>query len=184
MWNYEYKAYPSANFDVRNFDADTGAVADHARCPSSDTSSSDHFARGPELERAPLRRAEADKPNPNGLRYQQGLYPILRPFDLKGVGALGYRSNDPGKQDDSAVPAVAPPRAATVHRAAVRCPLRPGHRPSTATTATRPHRVMEWKYLGRARCAGCVSREKLPGEVERQGRLAFDDVLGATPRVS
>src|SRR5262249_35778873 len=27
-----------------------------------------------------------EKPNPNGYRVQQGLYPILEPFDLKGVG--------------------------------------------------------------------------------------------------
>src|SRR5262249_57367929 len=42
-----------------------------------------------------------DKPNPNGYRAQQGLYPILEPFDLKGVGALGNRYTSSEKQDDS-----------------------------------------------------------------------------------
>jgi hypothetical protein len=42
-----------------------------------------------------------EKPNPNGYRVQQGLYPILEPFDLKGVGALGNRYIDSAKQDDS-----------------------------------------------------------------------------------
>jgi hypothetical protein len=35
------------------------------------------------------------------MRGQQGLYPVLEPFDLKGVGALGNRYIDPAKQDDS-----------------------------------------------------------------------------------
>ena len=29
MWNYEYKFNPTDDLDLRNFDADTGAVADH-----------------------------------------------------------------------------------------------------------------------------------------------------------
>src|SRR5438067_12491243 len=29
MWNYEYKFSPGDDLDLRNFDADTGAVADH-----------------------------------------------------------------------------------------------------------------------------------------------------------
>src|SRR5258705_5689113 len=40
-------------------------------------------------------------PNPNGLRRQEGLYPVLEPFDLKGVGFINYRYLDSGKSDDS-----------------------------------------------------------------------------------
>src|SRR2546427_8799663 len=37
----------------------------------------------------------------DGYRAQQGLCPVLEPFDLKGVGALGNRYISPDKQDDS-----------------------------------------------------------------------------------
>ena len=61
----------------------------------------DHFRRlfwnGPAL-----RRAEAGEAEPERLpRRSRASIPILEPFDLKGVGALGNRYIDPGKQDDS-----------------------------------------------------------------------------------
>ena len=83
-----------------------------------------------------------EKPNPNGYRAQQGLYPILEPFDLKGVGALGNRYIDSGEAGRLlALPAVAPPRAPALDRAALRRALRPGHRRRQLLRLRRPHRL-------------------------------------------
>jgi hypothetical protein len=53
------------------------------------------------LERAAVRRAQAREAESQRVSRPAGLYPILEPFDLKGVGALGNRYIDPAKQDDS-----------------------------------------------------------------------------------
>jgi len=39
-------------------------------------------------------------PNKDGAFRKAGLYPILEPFDLKGIGGLNYRYLDPLRQDD------------------------------------------------------------------------------------
>jgi len=100
MWNYNYQFLTTDDVDLRNFDADTGSIADHGPLSVERHFLLDHFRRlfwNGRLYVEP----KPDKPNPNGYRAQQGLYPILEPFDLKGVGALGNRYIDPAKQDDS-----------------------------------------------------------------------------------
>ena len=100
MWNYNYQFLTTDDVDLRNFDADTGSIADHGPLSVERHFLLDHFRRlfwNGRLYVEP----KPDKPNPNGYRAQQGLYPILEPFDLKGVGALGQRYTDSAKQDDS-----------------------------------------------------------------------------------
>jgi hypothetical protein len=100
MWNYEYKFHSTDDVDLRNFDADTGSIAKNGPMTVERHFLLDHFRRlfwNGRLYVEPM----PETPNPNGYRGQQGLYPILEPFDLKGVGALGNRYIDPGKQDDS-----------------------------------------------------------------------------------
>src|SRR5947199_8493919 len=43
MWNYEYKFNPTDDLVLRNFDADTGAVADHDHMNVDLTVLLDHF---------------------------------------------------------------------------------------------------------------------------------------------
>jgi len=100
MWNYNYQFLTTDDVDLRNFDADTGSIADHGPLTVERHFLLDHFRRlfwNGRLYVDP----KPEKPNPNGYRVQQGLYPILEPFDLKGVGALGNRYLESGKQDDS-----------------------------------------------------------------------------------
>lgn len=40
------------------------------------------------------------EPNKDGAFRKAGLYPVLEPFDLKGIGGLNYRYLDPLRQDD------------------------------------------------------------------------------------
>jgi len=100
MWNWEYKYHSTDDVDLRNFDADTGSIAKDGPMTVERHFLLDHFRRlfwNGRLYVDP----KPEKPNPNGYRGQQGLYPILEPFDLKGVGALGNRYLDSSKQDDS-----------------------------------------------------------------------------------
>ena len=100
MWNYNYQFLTTDDVDLRNFDADTGSVADHGSLTVERHFLLDHFRRLFWTGRLYV-DPKPEKPNPNGYRVQQGLYPILEPFDLKGVGALGNRYVDSAKQDDS-----------------------------------------------------------------------------------
>jgi hypothetical protein len=101
MWNYEY-GFPNGidDTDLRNFDADTGSIPQAGPMTVERHFLLDHFRRLFWTGRLYV-DPKPEKPNPNGYRAQQGLYPILEPFDLKGVGALGNRYIDPAKQDDS-----------------------------------------------------------------------------------
>jgi Protein of unknown function (DUF1329) len=101
MYNYDY-GYVNGldDTDLRNFDADTGSIADHGPMTVERHFLLDHFRRLFWTGRLYV-DPKPEKPNPNGYRAQQGLYPILEPFDLKGVGALGNRYISPDKQDDS-----------------------------------------------------------------------------------
>jgi len=99
MWNWGYNHLTTDDVDLRNFDADTGAIADHGPLTVERHFLLDHFRRLFWTGRLYV-DPKPDKPNPNGYRAQQGLYPILEPFDLKGVGALGNRYICPDKQDE------------------------------------------------------------------------------------
>jgi len=100
MWNWGYTYLTTDDVDLRNFDADTGSIADHGPLTVERHFLLDHFRRLFWTGRLYV-DPKPDKPNPNGYRAQQGLYPILEPFDLKGVGALGNRYTSSEKQDDS-----------------------------------------------------------------------------------
>ena len=99
MWNYNYGMVTTDDVDLRNFDADTGSITEHGLGVERHFLLA-HFRRlfwNGRLYVEP----KPEKPNPNGYRVQQGLYPILEPFDLKGVGTLNNRYLDPLKQDDT-----------------------------------------------------------------------------------
>ena len=100
MWNYDFNAFVTDDVDLRNFDADTGSIADHGGMTIERHFLLDHFRRLFWTGRLYV-EPKPELPNPQGLRRQEGLYPVLEPFDLKGVGALGYRYLESGKSDDS-----------------------------------------------------------------------------------
>jgi len=127
MWDYEYKFNPTDDLDLRNFDADTGAVADHGPMSIERHFLLDHLRSQFWTGRLYV-DPKPDKPNPNGYRSQLGLYPVLEPFDLKGVGAVGQRYIDSTCRHCGGSVAC-PPRSAPT-RSSARTPT------STATTAT------------------------------------------------
>jgi hypothetical protein len=118
-----------------------------------------------------------EKPNPNGYRVQQGLYPILEPFDLKGVGALGNRYIDSAKQDDSwlYLPSLRRVRRLST---AQRSDALFGQDTDVGSYYGYAGQVcwMDWKYLGEKEVLGAVHAEHFPVKWAPKVDWAFDDV--------
>jgi hypothetical protein len=100
MFNYEYRPYVTDDFDLRNFDADTGTISE------SPLSIERHFILDHLRTLFYTARLYVDPkpillPNSENVRAKQSLHPILEPFDLKGVGLTGIRYLDPDRQDDT-----------------------------------------------------------------------------------
>ena len=177
MWNYEYGFVNGLDdTDLRNFDADTGTIP-----PGGSMTVERHFL----LDH--LRRLfwtgrlyvdpKPEKPNPNGYRVQQGLYPILEPFDLKGVGALGNRYIDSAKQDDSwlYLPSLRRVRRLST---AQRSDALFGQDTDVDSYYGYAGQVswMDWKYLGEKEVLGPVHAEHFPVKWAPKADWAFDDV--------
>ena len=175
MWNYEYKFSPGDDLDLRNFDADTGAVADKGPMTVERHFLLDHLRT--QFWNARLWvDPKPEKPNPNGYRGQQGLYPILEPFDLKGVGALGYRYLDPGKQDDSwlYLPSLRRVRRLST---AQRSDALFGHDTDVDSYYGYAGQIawMNWKYLGERDLLGAYHAVHNPVKWNEKVDWAFDD---------
>lgn len=105
MHNFQHSHYYTDSLDLHLADADTGALsidADNKRRYTVER----HFV--PEwLRSLRFNGRLASAPNytlePNGDKTWQkaGLYPLIEPFDLKGVGGVAFRYLDPGRQDDT-----------------------------------------------------------------------------------
>ena len=164
MWNYNYKSLSTDDVDLRNFDADTGAIADHGPLTVERHFLLDHFRRlfwnGPALRRSEARASRTR----TATAFKEGLYPIIEPFDLKGVGVARLplpRSRQAGRP--LALPAVAPPRAPALDRAALRRALRPGHRRRQLLRLRRPDRVDGLEVPRReGRCSASFHAEHFP----------------------
>ncbi len=104
MYNFERTRYFTDDLTARLFDAETGAIV-----KQSDGSQKYEIERHFVLDGLRILkyvgRTEAapipSLPNPAGVFAKAGQYPVIEPFDLKGVGGLGYRYLDSTKQDDT-----------------------------------------------------------------------------------
>ena len=100
MFNYEYRPYVSDDFDLRNFDADTGTVSNNP-LEVERHFILDHLRTLLYTARLVIDPKPVLLPNSENVRLKQSLHPILEPFDLKGVGLTGIRYLDPDRQDDT-----------------------------------------------------------------------------------
>ncbi len=176
MWNYSYGFLTTDDVDLRNFDADTGSIADKGPLTVERHFLLDHFRRLFWTGRLYV-DPKPDKPNPNGYRAQQGLYPILEPFDLKGVGALGNRYVDSGKQDDSwlYLPSLRRVRRLST---AQRSDALFGQDTDVDSYYGYAGHIswMEWKFLGEREVIGAVHGQNYPAKYDGKVDWAFDDV--------
>ena len=100
MWNYEYKPFVTDDEDLRNFDADTGPVAEANPMQVERHFLLDHL-RTLLWNGRILVDPKPERPNPDQVRGKSSLHPILEPFDLKGVGSTSIRYLSPDRQDDT-----------------------------------------------------------------------------------
>ena len=99
MYNYENRIALD-DLDVRNFECDTGSLSPRDSMHVERHFEIGHFRRlyyVGRLYHEPIHTWETS----DGIRYREALYPLLEPFDLKGVGFTYNRYLDPARQDDS-----------------------------------------------------------------------------------
>ena len=175
MWNYEYGLLTD-DLDIRNFDADTGQIADHGPMTIERHFLLDHLRRlfwNGRLYVDP----KPERPNPNGYRRQEGLYPVLEPFDLKGVGALGNRYIDPAKQDDSWLYLPSLRRVRRLSTAQRSDALFGQDTDVDSYFGYAGHIAwMEWKFLGERDLLGVFHGNNFPVKWHDKTDWAFDDV--------
>ncbi len=179
MWNYDRKSLITDDQDLRNFDADTGTIysggkemgierhflLDHLRTLNYDGRL--YVDPKPLLE-----------PNAEKVQSKQGLYPILEPFDLKGVGTLSYRYLDIEKQDDTWLYL---PTLRRVRRlsSAQRSDALFGQDTDVDSYygyAGSPA-WMDWKFLGEREMLGVMHAQHFPVKwADGSANFAFDDV--------
>jgi Protein of unknown function (DUF1329) len=179
MWNYDRKSLITDDVDLRNFDADTGTIyggdkemgverhflLDHLRSINYDG----------RLWQDPKPKYE---PNTEEVQNKSGLYPILEPFDLKGVGTISYRYLDIEKQDDTWLYL---PTLRRVRRlsSAQRSDALFGQDTDVDSYygyAGSPS-WMDWKYLGEREMLGIMHAKNFPVKWADGGaNFAFDDV--------
>jgi hypothetical protein len=177
MHNYDYGFVNGLDdTDLRNFDADTGSVPLNGPMTVERHFLLDHFRRLFWVGRLYV-DPMPDKPNPNGYRAQQGLYPILEPFDLKGVGALGNRYITPEKQDDSwlYLPSLRRVRRLST---AQRSDALFGQDTDVDSYYGYAGQVgwMDWKYLGERDILAIVHAQHYPVKWHEKVDWAFDEV--------
>jgi hypothetical protein len=175
MWNYEYNLLTD-DLDIRNFDADTGSISSHGGMAVERHFLLDHLRRLFWNGRLFVEPKPA-MPNPNGYRRQEGLYPILEPFDLKGVGALGYRYIDPARHDDSWLYLPAMRRVRRLSTAQRSDALFGQDTDVDSYGGYAGHIAwMEWKFLGEREIIAAMHTRHFPVKWHDTVAWAFDDV--------
>ncbi|MFQ5479260.1 MAG: DUF1329 domain-containing protein [Candidatus Binatia bacterium] len=151
------------DLDLRNFDCDTGAVGrDGDPVTVEKHFLIDHLRRLSFVERTEV-DPKPTMPNMDEVRYKEALYPLIEPFDLKGVGFTLNRYLETARHDDTWLYL---PQLRRVRRlsSAQRSDALFGQdtdMDSYAGYAGKPA-WMEWKFLGEKKVLGSFHSENLP----------------------
>jgi hypothetical protein len=176
MWNYDYNFFVTDDVDLRNFDADTGTITSHGPMAIERHFLLDHFRRLFWNGRLYVEPKPA-MPNPKGYRRQEGLYPVLEPFDLKGVGSVAHRFLDPEKHDDSwlYLPSLRRVRRLST---AQRSDALFGQDTDVDSYGGYAGQIawMDWKYLGERDIIAVAHARHVPVKWHPTVDWAFDDV--------
>jgi len=104
MYNFERTQYFTDDLASRLFDAETGQITKEG-AGKQGYHIERHFVFDNFRILKYVGRTEQEPvpkmPNPDSVFFKGGSYPILEPFDLKGIGGLSYRYLDPKKYDDT-----------------------------------------------------------------------------------
>jgi hypothetical protein len=175
MFNYENRIALD-DLDVRNFECDTGALHQDRGMWVEKHFEIGHFRRlyyVGRLYHEPIHTW----PTPDGIRYREALYPLLEPFDLKGVGFTYNRYLDPARQDDSWLYYPLLRRVRRLSTAA-RSEALFGQDTDIDSYGGYAGNIawMEWKLLGTKRLLGAMHTTHFPGRFgEGAADFIFDD---------
>jgi hypothetical protein len=177
MWNFEHKPAITDDLDLRNFDADTGSIQTDSPMSVERHFLLDHlrvlFYNG-RLFQEPKPEYE---PNPNGYRSSTGMYPILEPFDLKGVGFVGNRFLDPAKQDNQWLYLPTLRRVRRMSTAQRSDALFGQDTDVDSYYGYNGHIAwMDWNFLGEREILGVMHAKNYPVKWAQPADWAFDDV--------
>ena len=105
MYNFQRTHYFSDDLGLHLVDADTGSLYVDAKGNRHYTVERHFVADWLRMLQFQGRLHHEPKPsfedNPDGTFRKSGLYPLIEPFDLKGVGGISYRYQDSLRQDDT-----------------------------------------------------------------------------------
>jgi len=179
MWNFEFKFLITDDVDLRNFDADTGTInSGNKELTVERHFLLDHLRSMSYVGRLYQDPKPAYEPNTDNIRGKQALYPILEPFDLKGVGLLSYRYLDPDRQDDTwlYLPSLRRVRRLSSSQRSDALFGQDTDVDSYYGYAGNPA-WMKWKYLGERDMLGVMHAKNFPVKwAEGSANFAFDDV--------
>ncbi|HJQ84552.1 MAG TPA: DUF1329 domain-containing protein [Candidatus Binatia bacterium] len=175
MFNYDYNFFATDDVDLRNFDGDTGTIASHGPMTIERHFLIDHFRRLFWTGRLYI-DPKPEKPNPQGFRRQEGLYPILEPYDVKGVGMVSNRYISPDKFDDSwlYLPSLRRVRRLSTSQ---RSDALFGQDTDVDSYGGYAGQIgwMDWKLLGEREVLGAVQAKHLPVKWHEKVDWAFDE---------
>ena len=164
MYDYEARWWESDDLDLRNFDADTGAIGhEKDQMQVEKHFVIDSFKRMYFIGRLYVDPKPAFTPNKDEVRYKESLHPIIEPFDLKGTGFTYYRYLDPSRHDDSWLYL---PQLRRVRRlsSAQRSDALFGQDTDVDSYGGYAGNIawMDWKFLGEKTILGCIHADNYP----------------------
>ncbi len=162
MFNFN-AAIAHDDSDIRNFDCDTGTVGSGGASVNVERHFLiDHIRRLYFVERTEI-EPKPTMPNKDKVRFKEALYPLIEPFDLKGVGFTFNRYLDHTRHDDTWLYL---PQLRRVRRlsSAQRSDALFGQDTDSDSYEGYQGNVawMEWTYLGEKTVLGTFHAEHLP----------------------
>ncbi|HEY2663149.1 MAG TPA: DUF1329 domain-containing protein [Candidatus Binataceae bacterium] len=101
-WNNVFRPISSDDYDLRFYDADTTYEGNHAQTSQIEYFQIGHYAGYSLVGRTEVEPMPIDPDFKHTGRYWLfGLYPVLAPAEIKGVGFLRFRYADPKRGDDT-----------------------------------------------------------------------------------
>ena len=101
-WNNVFRPITSDDYDLRFYDCDTAYEANKAQTSQVEYFQIGHYAGYSLVGRTEVEPLPIDPDFKNSGRYWLfGLYPVLAPSELRGVGFLRFRYADPKRGDDT-----------------------------------------------------------------------------------
>ena len=191
MHNFERTSYFTDDLSVHLPDADTGGFYVDAK-GQRNYNVERHFTvdwsrrlrMDGRLQHDPKPRFPDDE-NRDNIFAKFGFYPLIDPFDLKGVGSISYRYRDPDRMDDTWLYIPTIRRVRRMSSAQRSDALFGQDIDLDSFGGWAGHiAVMDWKLLGEKEMLGSMHGENVPPKLcERDGGMTFCENWEKRPKV-